>query len=428
MANRIQLRRGVKSKLPTLSSGEPGYTTDTNELFIGTGTGNVNMNGSKWYTGTAMSGTTSTENNYNYTGCPIVKVGDMYLNTSYGYVYECTTAGSGASAKWTYRGCIKGAQGATGNTGAKGDKGERGAVGTIVIAASNSTTKSKSAADYVCDGTADQSEITSALAALPSGGGKIVFAEGTYNISAAFTISKPVVFEGMGDGTQFNVSDALATCSATGNIVFRDMKITANTISKYLYKGNGNDDVLLDNVTLTMTTTGTHNLETTDTYAAFLGQRSFIALNSSISLTTYNNDNYSSVYCFAIAENATYQSTNVTPVKVIGGHITLTVKQSMNAHISRNNLICDAVNIEISNNTPSGGTVVLCGINNMLNSCKLYYHDFRGDMQLAYALPMVTNSIIFSDVQASKTLSGNFIGCCYHNVTLPSNAVLCTKF
>lgn len=42
MANKIQLRRGLKSKLPTLSSGEPGYTTDTRELYIGTGSGNVN--------------------------------------------------------------------------------------------------------------------------------------------------------------------------------------------------------------------------------------------------------------------------------------------------------------------------------------------------------------------------------------------------
>ncbi len=425
MANRIQLRRGLKSKLPTGSEGEPFYTIDTHELFIGTGSGNVNMNGSKWYTGTAMSASSGSNNSY--AGCPLVKVGDMYLNTSYGYVYECTTAGSGTTAKWTYRGSIRGAQGATGNTGAKGDKGERGAVGTVVIAASNSTAKSKAAADYVCDGTADQSKITSALAAIPSGGGKIVFAEGTYNISSAFAISKPVIFEGMGDGTQFNVSDALATCSATGNIVFRDMKITANTISKYLYKGSGNDDVRIDNVTLTMTATGVHNLTTTDTYAAFLGQHSFASHNSNISLTTNCQNGGSG--CFAVAENADYQSTNATPVRVIGGYIALTVKKG-NAHISRDNLICDALNIELTNSSADSvsGTIDLHGRNNMLNCCKLHYHDFHGDWNKVNVLGTVINSVIYSEATQVATLTGNFIGCQYHNVKLPSDAVLCTSF
>ena len=106
MANKILLRRGLKSKLPTLSAGEPAYTTDSREFFMGTGSGNVNMGGSQWYTGTAMSGT-STSSTYSYTSCPLVKVGDIYLNTSYGYIYQCTTAGSGSSAKWNYKGTIR---------------------------------------------------------------------------------------------------------------------------------------------------------------------------------------------------------------------------------------------------------------------------------------------------------------------------------
>lgn len=117
MANKIQLKRGLKSKLPTLSQGEPAYTTDTREFFLGTGSGNVNMGGSQWYTGTGMSGT-STSTTYYYSACPQVKVGDMFLNTSNGNVYQCTTAGSGTTARWTYKGNIKGA------TGAKGEQGD----------------------------------------------------------------------------------------------------------------------------------------------------------------------------------------------------------------------------------------------------------------------------------------------------------------
>lgn len=41
MANKIQLRRGVKANLPTLSVGEPAFTTDTKQLFIGDGNSNI---------------------------------------------------------------------------------------------------------------------------------------------------------------------------------------------------------------------------------------------------------------------------------------------------------------------------------------------------------------------------------------------------
>lgn len=41
MSQKIQMRRGLKANLPTLSSGELGFCTDTKELFIGTDTGNV---------------------------------------------------------------------------------------------------------------------------------------------------------------------------------------------------------------------------------------------------------------------------------------------------------------------------------------------------------------------------------------------------
>ena len=40
----LQLRRGLKADLGTLSVGEPGFCTDTHELFIGTATGNVKIN------------------------------------------------------------------------------------------------------------------------------------------------------------------------------------------------------------------------------------------------------------------------------------------------------------------------------------------------------------------------------------------------
>ena len=40
MADTIQIKRGVKSGIPTLLLGELGYCTDTDELYIGTSNGN----------------------------------------------------------------------------------------------------------------------------------------------------------------------------------------------------------------------------------------------------------------------------------------------------------------------------------------------------------------------------------------------------
>jgi hypothetical protein len=141
MPNKIQIRRGVKSAMPQGSAGEPLWASDTKELYIGTGSGNVNMSGSHWYRGTAMSGTSTTANQYSYSACPEVKLDDIYMNTSNGNIYACTTAGKGTNAKWTYQGCIKGATGATGSSGANG-KGISSSTVTYATSSSGTTTPS----------------------------------------------------------------------------------------------------------------------------------------------------------------------------------------------------------------------------------------------------------------------------------------------
>ena len=43
MSNLIKVKRGTKSSLPTLNVGEFGFCSDTNELYIGTASGNVKL-------------------------------------------------------------------------------------------------------------------------------------------------------------------------------------------------------------------------------------------------------------------------------------------------------------------------------------------------------------------------------------------------
>jgi len=43
MANTLQIKRGQKTNIPVLSTGEYGYAEDTQEVFIGTGSSNIRV-------------------------------------------------------------------------------------------------------------------------------------------------------------------------------------------------------------------------------------------------------------------------------------------------------------------------------------------------------------------------------------------------
>ena len=77
-------------------------------------------NSTHWYTGTELTTSSSQSGSSSVNSGNYCYVGDMYLNTSTGYVYRCTTAGSGANATWTYQCSIKGPQGPTGPQGSTG--------------------------------------------------------------------------------------------------------------------------------------------------------------------------------------------------------------------------------------------------------------------------------------------------------------------
>jgi len=46
----IQIKRGISANLPNLLEGEPAFTTDTKEFFIGTGSENIQITGDQAHT------------------------------------------------------------------------------------------------------------------------------------------------------------------------------------------------------------------------------------------------------------------------------------------------------------------------------------------------------------------------------------------
>ena len=87
--------------------------------------------GAVWYTGTKITGTSTTATVFSGSGISAAKVGDMYLNTSTYNTYRCTVGGAASAAKWVYVSNIK---------GGKGDQGDPGADAiTMTVTSSNGT-------------------------------------------------------------------------------------------------------------------------------------------------------------------------------------------------------------------------------------------------------------------------------------------------
>lgn len=97
---------------------------------------------------------------------------------------------------------------------------------TYIVAASNASAHSQSAtygaADATCTGSHDESTIATAIAALPSTGGRILLTEGTYNLGGAIALPPNVELHGEGVGVTIlkrvswgGASDNLVTITGT---------------------------------------------------------------------------------------------------------------------------------------------------------------------------------------------------------------------
>ena len=73
--------------------------------------GEDGKDGGRWYSGTNITGTSTTASVFSGSGITSAVVGDMYLNTSTYNTYRCTLGGNASTAKWVYVNNIKGTTG-----------------------------------------------------------------------------------------------------------------------------------------------------------------------------------------------------------------------------------------------------------------------------------------------------------------------------
>jgi parallel beta-helix repeat protein len=101
----------------------------------------------------------------------------------------------------------------------------------IIVAASDSTQAEKDSADYVADGTSDETEINSALTA--ASGGKVLLLAGTYVADGTILIPNNTTLTGVGPGTVIELADIDVTDNLIENsdtttgtgVVIRDLKL-----------------------------------------------------------------------------------------------------------------------------------------------------------------------------------------------------------
>lgn len=120
---------------------------------------------------------------------------------------------------------------------------------TFVVAASDSDTYGKAVADYVCDGTADESEINTAITAASAftGGGTVKLLAGTYYLADKVSAANNVNIKGQG---KYNTTLKKATTYDADVILIQCRSVDYITIS----------DLALDGLKADGSNSGTHNL------------------------------------------------------------------------------------------------------------------------------------------------------------------------
>jgi len=103
---------------------------------------------------------------------------------------------------------------------------------TKIIAANNSLDKER--ADYVCDGTADEVQINTAITALAGLGGTVILLEGTFTIASSIILSNNITLAGQGRGTKITTTEDIIMISAANKtgITISNLYIISGTASR----------------------------------------------------------------------------------------------------------------------------------------------------------------------------------------------------
>jgi len=120
--------------------------------------------------------------------------------------------------------------------------GKAGAgAGSALVAAHTAPSKVKNAADFVCDGSSDQTVINDAIKALGSRGGAIRLSRGVFNVTGAVRLKRRTTLAGEGRATVLRANGSWAAYDGTGPgaiVEPRNQGIDKTTVMHLALDGN----------------------------------------------------------------------------------------------------------------------------------------------------------------------------------------------
>ncbi len=237
---------------------------------------------------------------------------------------------------------------------------------TKIVAASNSSQTDKDAADYVADGTGDQTEINAALTA--GAGGFVYLMPGTYVTSADISVPNNTTLAGAGRGTRIELADVAGATvhmitntdqggSGTG-VTVRDMQL--NGRKDLNDPGGDQTGVFFLDLGGDAGSTARQGGKVTGLWiSSFRGEGIF--LNGSENNTISNNvlqDNLTGIRLYGVSSNNLLTTNNAQGNATFGFYVQLTsTNNNLTGNISQGNGD-DGFNLHenASNNTLTGNT------------------------------------------------------------------------
>lgn len=299
---------------------------------------------------------------------------------------------------------------------------------TKIVAASNSPQEVKDAADYVADGTGDQTEINAALNAVStiagqtaangsvtaSGGGKVYLAEGTYVANATIIVPNNTTLAGAGRGTLIELADLDATDNLIENsdtttgtgVRIQDLRLDGRSDLNTAGAQNG---ISFDGVGSGITSTSRQGGQISGVTASNFRSYGIYVTASTNVLVTGNRAQNNTSGGIGLNSSATY---NTVSNNVAQGNVYGLVIGSNNNLITGNNVLGNSntgiyvpfgdnntiTGNSIQSNTSAGIVFVTTADNNMVSNNRLVDNGST-----------TTNNAIYIDGSDGNTVTGNTI-------------------
>lgn len=291
------------------------------------------------------------------------------------------------------------------------------AVTTVTVA--SATSRHASVTDYQCNGTNDTEMFQAAINSLPSSGGKITILEGTYTITSPLSVSKSVVFEGMGAGTVINCTNHsfLNNTSDSADITIRDCKFnltgTLSGAEPFIYSAG---NLTVESCIISATTSSFAPTENSEEDASILssfadyinGRKNVSVTNCKITVTVPSGSTGDN--CSAFIHNQSLGSR----VKVSKCDISMTINSNAvaNLYFMRSGVLSDC-NIMLNNDVQGLNGLYLTDCDH--KSSSVTFSVRRQEQNITGCLIYATGAVSYGEnycgiTPAAKKPTGTFSG------------------